>query len=130
MNEELKAQAITALKGIIESAVRVKDFAVEQAPSVIQELLQWKMAESLLVTGFMIFIITVLGLISYKTYQKHGFLNSLKDDISGAGALVLFSGVAGAMLGVSSFLISDFVWLQILIAPKVYLIEYAAQLIK
>lgn len=130
MNEELKAQAITALKEIIESAVQVKDFAIEQAPSVIQELLRWKMTESLLITGFVIFIITIFGLISYKTYQKHGFLNSCKDDVSGAGALVLFSGVAGAILGVSSFLVSDFVWLQILIAPKVYLIEYASQLIK
>jgi len=130
MNEELKAQAIAALKEIIESAVRVKDFTVEQAPSVIQELLRWEMTESLLTTGFMIFIITIFGLISYKTYQKHGFLNSRSDDVSGPGVVVLLSGIAGAIFGFSSFLISDFVWLQILIAPKVYLIEYAAQLIK
>jgi hypothetical protein len=99
------------------------DFAVEQIPDVIHQLLMWKFAHSLLY--FFVFLI-LTGLLIYATYKIIIIENNSKYD--GAQIFALFSGAGsiGCFFGV----LGNLTWLKIWIAPKVYLLEYAAELVR
>ena len=120
----------TALQDLITGAVAAAEtaggFVAEEAPIVVEQLLVWNFTASLI-----LFSILVLGvpcavfavwkcLKHFETVEVMivaaivGLLSAI-----GAPAIVTASGMAGPL-----------VWLKIAIAPKLYLLEYAADLIK
>lgn len=118
-----------ALVSIIQKTQQGIDASVsflsEQIPDVIQQLLMWKFAQSL-VAGTILLLITLLYLYGWKPV-----VNFCKEDCDN------FTGVMYAIfatpVGVGCFAASTSWYmtsLQIYIAPKVYLIEYAASLVK
>ena len=127
MNEELQQ----ALVQVINSAVNAKEFILQQTPEVIQQLLLWHG-----VSGFLMFIFGVVWcaatlIVAKRISVKVG--ESIFDDTDDAflslcvyalGGIVLF---VVALPGLCSI---NFEWLQIWLAPKVWLIEYASNLIK
>lgn len=135
MSEETVAKAGTEtlnivndmLRGLMTEAGKLKDFAVEQLPDVIQQFLQWKFYEHLtyFVLAILIFIVWVIVDIAlFKVVKEHGD----GDD------MILFYGLMGFIPRVAIvMMIVGFInikWLQIMIAPKAYLLEYAASLVK
>jgi hypothetical protein len=122
MNEELQS----ALAKIIETTIQAKDFCLEQAPDLINQLLAWKFAISLIwfVVGLVIFSFTP---ILFKM-AKDGWSDidaewaEFKCICGSTGTF--FIPVAGLCL-----VLNNLAWLQIWIAPKVYLLEYASALI-
>lgn len=107
-----------ALNELVTSFVTVKDFTVEQVPLVLKELLRWKFAVSLI--GFIACLLAPVGvfLISHKVT-----ILAQAKDFYALNALSLF-------ILIPLFECDTMDWLQIWLAPRVYLIEYAAELVK
>lgn len=112
-----------ALAEVIKSAVSAKDFIIGQIPEVIQQLLMWYGVKSFL---FFLCGILLALIIVYLNYRQVVFVK--ERELWDEPALVL-NLLQLFWLFPISFLI-NIQWLQIWIAPKVWLIEYASKLIK
>ena len=126
MNEELQ-KAVTEM---LNSALSAKDFLVGELPEYVEQLLVWKSVES-----FIFFIVAA-------TVMMHTirFIKRIKNIVESANHtyasdrdmhyvllyLCAFIFGGGALIA----LCSNMDWLQIWIAPKVWLVEYAASLVK
>lgn len=116
MNENLQ----NALTELIISTTDAKDFLLSEAPEVIHQLLTWKLVANSL-SSFLFTGITVLCFYLM-------FKCSRSDDDDALFGFFL-SGLFGILFGTISIgCVHDA--LQIWIAPKVYLLEYAASLAK
>ena len=114
-----------ALSEILDKALSGIDFAAEQAPLVIQELLAYKTFEHS--ASFIIFFLlaAVAAKLTAWAIKKKKESGSYKGEEFLVCALV--SGVLTPIFSLCA--LSDaFSLAQAMIAPKVYLIEYAAKL--
>lgn len=142
MNEELKALAVQALTEVLDTAIQVKDFAVEQAPDVIKQLLAWHFTMSIIgfATAF-VFLAIAFGFALYfnvkrpfpdsrstEEEDKRG-TNPRDIEWNNRGAAIIASLIGLFIAGIS-LVETEWIWLKILVAPKLYLIEYAASLVK
>lgn len=128
----LEQTLIKSIEGIQKTGTELVDALYQQAPEVVEQLLLWHGIESLI---YCIAAISSLALpfIHYKVashlYQKLGF----KDwkDVSGFWIPTFFSSVIVFATSVGCFLtFINLKWLKIWLAPKVYLLEYLADLVK
>lgn len=127
MNEETKNIANEALIGFIESVQSAKDFALEQAPDVVHQLLTWKLAEACLyLTCGAIFFVTAM--VAWKVFAT--CLRKAPHDLTPKTIASMCYGTLGSILGPCAFFDYGPTALQIWLAPKVYLLEYAADLVK
>ena len=122
MNEQLQK----ALGELLDKSLNAVDFMVSELPEVVQQFLIWKMWESLIWFIFGIFILSAIIIVNKKTWPKVWKLTCEHE------APVFLANV---FLSVFAFLFAliecfNITWLQILIAPTVYLIEYATSLSK
>jgi hypothetical protein len=143
MNEELQNALATILNKTIEATGQATAFLESEIPEVIQQLLAWKLTMNAII--FLVAVGIYFAAAKTLRYTKSikpedGGKGNLFWSISpygldrGAASLSEFScifGVIGmgalvvvALAGMDGLLTS----VQILIAPKVYLIEYAASL--
>lgn len=142
ISEELQVRANQALLEMLSGIEKAADFTVEQAPMVVQELLLWNFTTSLVTSifGWVLFITASLilskTLIAYKN-NKEWTLDknySYRETSHLAIVLVVGSGVfIGLYLAIAALVYSTgdgLNWLKISIAPRVWLLEYAADLVK
>lgn len=124
MNEQLQ----TALAEILSRATQGIDagtqFLSAQLPDVIQQLLVWKASKSALLTLLGVIGLAVLWKIAERTYKAVVG----DDDLKVHPEVMFLIFLTLPALGCAALMSFD--WLQILIAPKLYLIEYAASLAK
>lgn len=106
-----------ALSELIKSILDAKDFVLAEAPEVIQQLLLFKAVECLVVMC----IFPVALFVSYIIYRKRECFVEIE------GALA--SGVLLCIPCLLVFYGKLIEYLKITLAPKVYLIEYAAGLV-
>jgi len=146
MNEATEAVLGELLQRVLDGTDTVIEFGSDQVPEVIRQLLLWDFFFSL-----MFFVIGVgflcLGLRLIKTSTKSiEFLRgefAAKEEWTRFGSSEHLSSTAydAAMArhhitpwlclsAGSIFLLSNMAWLKISIAPKLYLIEYAASFVK
>lgn len=140
ISEELKARGEEALLYMLDGLEKAADFTVEQAPFVVQELLAWHMIRSLLF--FSIAVILCFSWIPALIIARHGIKESpwtrIQDGYCKGKTTDAFdfsigiSIAGGGILTVIGFMaaINSLEWLQIMIAPRLYLLEYAAELVK
>ncbi len=127
MNEELQAQ-LTGILGYIEESVKsAGGFAIEQAPEIVQQLLAWELAENIILSTItvVVFIVSVVFIKKMFPLKKDRW----GDVDFGAGLMLaglIFTSVISFILSICGILAA----LQIIIAPKIYLIEYAARLMR
>lgn len=122
MDKELQ-QALAAMLNKTVSGIEAgAQFLQEQLPEVIQQLLLWKAVESGVV--FSAFLIATF----LSAYCTRRFWLWVSEDDSGGEPFVLVPITLTGLLLLGAC--KSLEWLQILIAPKVYLIEYAASLTK
>ena len=118
------ADTINKLTNGVEKGI---DFFNAQMPEVIEQLLIWKIWESAMqcIVGFLIlFACWKLPSMVWKKYKFPEWNEEKQLVVIMIGSLgLIFAGIAVSIL-------INFKWLQILIAPKIYLIEYAAELLK
>lgn len=125
----------SALVGLINAATSATNFLIDQIPDVPYQLLLWKAVESAVCT---VIGIAIIGFMLYqyqKLYRKQ--LASAKvyhDGTKDTENIHLIFALAGLPLGIITGLLAEkflsLTWLQIWLAPKIYLLEYAAKLIK
>lgn len=143
MNEEAK----TVLAQLMERALNGVDVAVEfsqeQIPDVIQQLLTWHLMESLVLGILLTSLPTAWVYLcyrfrpgqkvnpkeSYRRNTKFNFFTDEDNDPDPRIIFVMFATVAaiGSFLGGLGNLLQA---VKIIVAPKLYLLEYGASLIK
>jgi len=117
MDDEVKQKLNDTLIGMIDNLAKTKDFVIEQAPDVIQQLLVYKFYISL--------VCFILGLILgvLAIYSAFRFITAKPAD----GIVIACSAVGffiGSFAG-SGFLLEGTAWFKIWLAPKLFLLEYA-----
>jgi hypothetical protein len=118
MTKELQGALTEILNGVLSA----KDFMLAELPDVVQQLLLWKFYYHLshVILGFL--FVALVFFIRYKCSTLESW-NPRTDD--------LFSYVVATVVSFFTILITfNLTWLQVWLAPKVYLIEYAASLAK
>jgi hypothetical protein len=125
MNEELEQKALVALDGIIQTVAQTQEFVVEQAPEVIQQLLTWHLVENLIWGVLSIFTLVII-LICWGAIIKFWDIIYKKDLewVLFPMFILTFLQFVVSIGGIISFMDAG----KILVAPKLYLIEYAANL--
>ena len=120
MTEELKTKATEALIAMIDDLTTLKEFAVEQAPSVIQELITWTVVwhGSMFLTTLMLCLIAIpISISLYKNFFD-----------SSEGMVLIPIVTVGlcliALLG-NSFENDLKPALKAYVSPKLFLIDYA-----
>lgn len=113
-----------ALEGIDKSV----GFMETQLPEVIEQAMLWYAVKNGAYALFGLLLLLAPGVFIYKFYsfqKKKKTLDSGDFDAVCAAALIIW-----ALLSIPGGLFLNLEWLQILIAPKLWLIEYAAGLVK
>jgi len=131
MNETDKQLAEILKKGL-ETAEKTGNFIVEQAPDLIRQLLIWKTVE------YSVYVILGISLIIYfyrwtKKVSKEMKENEddFEDYFMDSFANILIAIGQLSLLIIGMILIAENLQdlIQIVFAPKVYLIEYSAKLL-
>lgn len=127
--------ATQSLQTIISKAMSGVDSAVSflsaELPDVIHQLLMWKMAESIAKCLWGISVFIAFLLIERYFIKKDNEQKAAKSYNDAWEFLSILFGIIGGILSAGNLVYClNTVWLQILIAPKIYLLEYAASLVK
>ncbi len=120
----LNRQLIEAIEFAKATGTNAVSFVKEQAPDVVNQLIKWEMTKTL--TYSCLFF---LGVIPSVYFLVKG-IKILKKNHSDEGfCCVLFSLIALSFMSFNS--VSWFLdFLKVYIAPKIWLLEYAAKLLK
>ena len=136
----------TALLEVINSVLSAKEFLVDEIPEVVGQLLAWKVAENgISIASFMLSCWCCL-LVSRKFIKGFKDLQSSKlpsDDpnfvptndpkeimMTGTGIISAVWGLINIITFFDVFIPSSKNIIMIWVAPKVYLIEYVAEMVK
>lgn len=130
MSEQTQAKI---MQWIESAAQKIGEFATDQIPPFINEFLTWKFSESLIDIVLYLAIFTIMMYFTY-SHMKKLWLWGIKETFDSAGPEIL------APMFISVCLYLPFVCMfplqqvkdcvEIKLAPKVYLIDYAAKTIK
>ena len=135
--EDTSEKLDAALAELIEKATAAEESTIawtaEQLPDVIQQLLWWKFAESLLFSLIFVCLVFLVGFVWVRKInpiilEEATFSGKVDTGTYFLGQTLVTTVVVLVML--PFFIVTNLDWLQILIAPKVYLIEYAAKLVQ
>lgn len=146
MNEQVEQKANELLLNLIDKAQQGMEFAEAQIPDVIEQLLVWKFAASMI--GFVFWVVIFIASAwlfkrafamrrrAIDAYEKgEGWtrlaecssITSHQYDFMTVG--VFFASGVACAISINCAL-GQLEWFQIWLAPKVYLLEYAASLAK
>jgi hypothetical protein len=126
MTEKMELVLAEALTKALDVAEKTGDFVVEQSPEVVQQLLMWKMIISMI--GFFAVVLSIFALVVWLS-KAMIFLKKM-DDAEIIPLCIFGAVIHGALTLLIGKGFGAFTWLKILIAPKLYLLEYAAALVK
>ena len=125
MNDQLQPALAEILNKSMSGIDAASEFLLAETPEVIQQLLLWYAVYS----GIW-FIICCLALLSVILSIKWAIKHEKKADYHDAGMYATFAGFYTAIIFLITVFTIDLDWLKIWIAPKIWLIEYAASLAK
>ena len=131
MNEQLQQAVADLINKSVATAEKAGDFIISELPDVVEQLLLYEFWYSL--------IMFLFGL-AFVFASAYGITSGSKTIISVEegdkpshfvpfAVFKLVISVIMALLGIASVLL-EHTWFKIWIAPKVWLIEYAANLVK
>ena len=139
MTQQLQDTANNALVKLINLATDgvngAIEFSKQQIPDVIHQLLVWNLVKSLLIFGIGVMLILIpifIGLSilrAYKQKREDTLWLNYCNDLSPMAVVTIFVSFFSLFLGII-ISVNNMDWLQIWLAPKVYLIQYAATLLK
>lgn len=132
MNEELQNALTEIITSAIETTAAAKEFVLAEMPDVIQQLLIWKQVDAVL--GIILGLILISSPLIWARF--HQFIwpreKAHYDRDWDAGHMVgkVGFGIIGGLAGTIFVGCSLSTILKIWIAPKLYLIEYARNLVQ
>lgn len=124
MNEQLQNALSSILNSSANAIGTAKDFLVAEIPDVVYQLLLWKAIQSAI--AFAICVVVIVVWIYFIT-RLYKWAESIGEEAWIAFAFGSF--LTGAALFSIAECWMNLNWLQIWIAPKIYLLEYAAKLV-
>lgn len=129
MNENLQTAVVALIEKSLAAVDTTTTFLVAEIPDVVQQLLMWHMVKSAV---YMLVGIALLVAISAYWVAWYRAAKRDSEGFESSGAFIggIVGTVGSALLLPASVIYMDITWLQIWIAPKVWLIEYAARLVK
>ncbi|HCO3755888.1 TPA: hypothetical protein ACNTUM_000630 [Escherichia coli] len=149
MNEQANKILVDLLQKASNGIDAAVSFSQAQIPDVIHQLLVWNFTKSLASTIFVILTIPIVVKFARGMFkrQQDGFFDNegyswdkgkpkykptlvWQRDGDLSPFTMIFAGAIGIYAVISLGVIADMTWLKIWIAPKLYLIEYAAHLVK
>ena len=134
MNEQAKEILAQMMQRVLDGVDTAADFAAQEVPIVVEQFLMWHIIESLIFfasgvvllligTAYPIFVFTRKPVKGEETFWFFASGNR-----SGMESSTMFAAIPIA-LG-CAMMAANIGWLKIWIAPKLYLLEYGASLIK
>lgn len=141
MNEQLETQLVEILQSVSTSVGDAKEFIITELPDDVQQVLSWytvlSVVENIIAITLLVLVVYMIrnmlvkpesmstaNVIQRLSFMKDNYAEKRIDHSPGvliaAAAAVLMFAVAMSKLNI--------VFLKILIAPKLWLIEYAATL--
>ena len=125
----LEATLQELITTVVAGAETAGAFVVSEAPVVIEQLLAWRFTISL--AGFVAGLILACLVVPAFLVTTKGWFNKYEHDTINALASVAGTTISILLCVFAPICVaSNLTWLQIAIAPKLYLLEYAADLIK
>lgn len=110
------------IKFVTDTLQQGKDLVIDQAPTVVKEFLRWNFYQDLFWIG--VGLATILtGTIIYYKLKK-----SLKGTMEYGFQFV--PGAVGWIIGTVAVAINLFDLIKLLVAPRIYLIEYVTSLLR
>jgi hypothetical protein len=121
MNEQLQSAVSALINESLALFEQGKTFLAAEIPDVVAQLLLWKMLQSLLPQAFLVLLLLV---------ALSALVWALRSNYKSAEVVGPVSMMCCAVFLACILFAADLTWIQILVAPKVYLIEYATSLVK
>ena len=141
MNEQLQNQLVEILQSVSTSVGDAKEFMIAELPDVVQQVLSWytvlSVVENIIAIILLVLIMYVIRNMlikpeSMSTANVIQRLSFMKDNYAEKGIDhspgVLLAAAAAVLMFAVAMSKLNIVFLKILIAPKLWLIEYAATL--
>jgi hypothetical protein len=129
MDQVVLDKAESLLLRAIEGIETSGEFVIDQAPEVINELLRWHTIESLIYFSSGILLILLFPIAFYLLHKEVQRRKARAPYGEPEVMYAIFSPILGfAEIMAIIVILENLEWLQILIAPKLYLLEYAAKL--
>ena len=130
MNEQLQKVLADIITRVTSGADAAIQFGKEQIPEVLKQLLIWNFTFSFLIwfsataiiIGYIIWMLT-----KFKWWFKNQRTTTTEQDAAVTVLTVIWGFISFIMIFVFW---CNLDWLKIWVAPKLYLLEYAASLIK
>ena len=133
MNEQLQGALTSLINKSLGGLDAATDVLTAELPEVITQLLLWYGVSSFIysvvglsLTGVSIWIVKE----TYSRFKKAEKGTYLKDYDGDINMGVLVNGLVSAIVFMVVIIMFNLTWLKIWIAPKIWLIEYAASLAK
>ena len=128
----LENALISSIEGIKKTGTELVDALYQQAPEVIEQLLLWHGVESLvmfLVSLAMLSVPFIFYKLASAAYTKFN-VQKMSDEFPYWMTTIL-SGILSILVSTAMAIdLMNLKWLKIWLAPKVYLLEYLANLVK
>jgi len=138
--ETVNSILIDVLKGVKDAGsemyatskvglAKAVDFAVEQAPIVVQEFLSWKMGEAI----FNVALYTIAAIVLFSVHRfllkksKETDMNSSPEDIVPIGLGFLFCSAVFCFIIFTQLKPNIETIIKIKLAPRVYILEYVTK---
>lgn len=134
--KELDKSLALLIEGTVEKGGKLVDWLYEQSPEIVNQLLVWKGVESLLhfILGIILIIVPSLLIFRYIPKFKDFIFNSKIRENDKGFIFTFASFIISAALLIPTqscgWNLLNLTWLKIYISPKVYLLEYLAEVIK
>ena len=142
MNEQLQAQFIQIIQSVSESAASAKNFVLAELPDVAQQVINWYLFKSVFENSIaLIFIIFAIYLLTKlfqvpiskskaNKFQLFCYKFTYDGEIRELMPTVLIPIAAIIICGVLSMNYLNLDCFKIIIAPKLWLIEYTTNILK
>ena len=141
MNEQLETQLVEILQAVSTSVGDAKEFIITELPDVVQQVLSWYTVLSIIenIIGIILVVLMVYiirnmvvkpkSMSTANIVQRLSFMkeNYNENGIDYSPGVLLWAATVIVMFAAAMSTL-NIVFLKILIAPKLWLIEYAATL--
>lgn len=128
MNDDLQKALTIILQKTTAAATAGVDFLSEQLPDVVRQLLIWHAAQSAIRCAIYLALAALLCYAA-KRLWRHAY--TLQEDSDERAWTCIGAFVAAIIALIWLFVAANNLeWLQIWLAPKLYLVEYTAAILK
>lgn len=139
MNEQLEKDLAALIQKTMEGVDTAAEVLTQEIPEVIYQLLLWHGISSLISTLVGVVVLIALYVVLKKYGGQGEFIKEYSygeryketithDEHGELDERVFFTAAASVMVFCFTMASINLAWLKILIAPKVWLLEYAAKL--